>query len=287
MRRALQTPVNRYIGILVLCIVLLVAISVEDAASFAPISAVRIAIGLLFSIFIPGYLVQQVIFPRSKTFDIYERIALSFGLSIAILATYAALVSYSPLTLNEVVVIGVLVAHTVILCGFGIAQSLYLGLEWNSEQSPLQFSTRDKRYYAAIATVLITASIAFMLIFGLRGPAHYFTEFYVLNANGQGENYPTQVVANQPFTLILGIANSGTNEATYTVQILNNGTLIDTQPSISLAVGEATEYPVDIELPEIGELQRLEFVLLDEDLNPINQPLYLQLDVLSNLTEGT
>ena len=44
----------------------------------------RIIIGLPFILFIPGYILVFALFPTKKSVDIIERIALSFGLSIAI-----------------------------------------------------------------------------------------------------------------------------------------------------------------------------------------------------------
>ena len=44
----------------------------------------RIIIGLPFILFIPGYILVFALFPTKTSIDIIERIALSFGLSIAI-----------------------------------------------------------------------------------------------------------------------------------------------------------------------------------------------------------
>lgn len=47
------------------------------------LSALRAVIGLLLVLFIPGYAVSWAFFPKKKDVDLIERIALSFGLSIA------------------------------------------------------------------------------------------------------------------------------------------------------------------------------------------------------------
>ncbi len=44
----------------------------------------RIALGLLFAIFFPGYTLLSALFPKRDNLSGIERVALSFGLSIAL-----------------------------------------------------------------------------------------------------------------------------------------------------------------------------------------------------------
>ena len=48
------------------------------------ISPIRIILGLPLVLFLPGYALIATLFPRKDDLDAIERIALSFGLSIAI-----------------------------------------------------------------------------------------------------------------------------------------------------------------------------------------------------------
>jgi len=58
--------------------------------------AIRIIFGLPFVIFIPGYLFIFLLFPGNEEIDIIERIALSFGLSIAIVPLVGLILNYTP-----------------------------------------------------------------------------------------------------------------------------------------------------------------------------------------------
>ena len=56
----------------------------------------RIALGLLFVLFFPGYTLLSALFPKRDDLDGIERIALSFGLSIAIVPLIGLILNYTP-----------------------------------------------------------------------------------------------------------------------------------------------------------------------------------------------
>ena len=60
-----------------------------------PYSIVRIVAGGSFVLFIPGYALVQLLFP-SREMDTIERIALSIGLSLAVVPLTGLLLNYSP-----------------------------------------------------------------------------------------------------------------------------------------------------------------------------------------------
>jgi uncharacterized membrane protein len=60
------------------------------------ISPVRIILGLPLMLFLPGYALIATLFPRKGDLDGIERIALSFGLSIAITPLLGLGLNYTP-----------------------------------------------------------------------------------------------------------------------------------------------------------------------------------------------
>ncbi len=58
-------------------------------------SLVRIIVGMIFVLFIPGYLLIQLLYP-GKEMDMIERLALSLGLSLALTALIGLILNYSP-----------------------------------------------------------------------------------------------------------------------------------------------------------------------------------------------
>jgi len=47
-------------------------------------SIIRMMAGLILALFLPGYALVSALFPEKKTLGLLERVALSFGLSIAV-----------------------------------------------------------------------------------------------------------------------------------------------------------------------------------------------------------
>jgi len=66
------------------------------AISFFPDSPVRIILGVPFIFFFPGYVLISALFPQKKDLDIIERLALSFGLSIAIVSLIGLVLNHTP-----------------------------------------------------------------------------------------------------------------------------------------------------------------------------------------------
>jgi uncharacterized membrane protein len=69
------------------------------------ISPVRIILGLPLVLFLPGYALIAALFPRKDDLDGIERIALSFGLSIAISPLLGLGLNYTPFGLRFYVIV--------------------------------------------------------------------------------------------------------------------------------------------------------------------------------------
>ena len=76
---------------------------------------VRVLLGLLLVLFLPGYSLVAALFPRKDDLDGIERIALSFGLSIAVVPLIGLALNYTPLGIRLVPVLLGLSLFTVLL----------------------------------------------------------------------------------------------------------------------------------------------------------------------------
>ena len=109
-----------------------------------------------------------------------------------------------------------------------------------------------------------------------------YTEFYILNSEGEAGNYPGQVVSGEPVDIIIRIVNHEYEPNSYRVDITgysigNKEIMID-----ELAHGEEFEEMVSF-VPQIaGEEQKVEFWLYKNgELEPYFQdPLDLSIDVV-------
>jgi hypothetical protein len=74
----------------ILVIVLIIIIT------FVPYDLPRIILGLPLVMFFPGYTLIAALFPKRDDIDSIERVALSFGLSIAVVVLIVLMLNYSP-----------------------------------------------------------------------------------------------------------------------------------------------------------------------------------------------
>jgi len=65
---------------------------------FSPLNEtlVRVVLGLLLLLFMPGYSLTAILFPRKYDLDGIERVALSFGLSIVVVSLLGLGLNYTP-----------------------------------------------------------------------------------------------------------------------------------------------------------------------------------------------
>jgi len=56
----------------------------------------RIAFGILFALFFPGYTLLSALFPKRDSLGGIERVALSFGLSIAVVPLIGLILNFTP-----------------------------------------------------------------------------------------------------------------------------------------------------------------------------------------------
>jgi uncharacterized membrane protein len=79
------------------------------------ISAIRIILGLPLVLFLPGYSLIAALFPRKDDLDGIERVALSFGLSIAITPLLGLALNYTPFGIRLSPILIVLSVFTISL----------------------------------------------------------------------------------------------------------------------------------------------------------------------------
>jgi uncharacterized membrane protein len=84
--------------------VILIAVVVATLLLFPLVAftsgGARIAFGLLFALFLPGYALISALFPKRDRLGGIERLALSFGLSIAIVPLIGFILNFTPWGIN-------------------------------------------------------------------------------------------------------------------------------------------------------------------------------------------
>ncbi|ALM76406.1 conserved membrane hypothetical protein [Thermococcus barophilus] len=196
--------------------------------AFFPDSLLRKALGLAFVLFFPGYVFITSLFPNKKELDNLERLALSFGLSIAIVPLIGLGLNYTPWGIR---LIPILVSLTIFNLIFGIL-AVYrrakaidpwiprISIEMLKEELEWGKASKLDKALTVILVIAIISSIATLAyVITHPKPGEKFTEFYILGPNGKAADYPTELFVGENATIILGIANHEYRNVTYYVEV--------------------------------------------------------------------
>ena len=202
-------------------------------------TTIRTLLGLPFLLFIPGYIVIFALFPAKKTdrgIDVIERIALSFGLSIAIVPLVGLVLNYTPWGIR---LEPVLLSVFFLILTIGIL-GIYRWKKTDPEERfilslqltlPKQESKIDRAltFILVIAILIVIVSLIYVITMPKTGET--FTEFYLLGPTGKAAGYPRNLTINQTATVTIGIANLEQRLIDYTIEVwlINQTTITNNQ----------------------------------------------------------
>ena len=256
------------LGLVLLTLMLWANLAGEGALP-APLSLLRLLLGLAFVLFVPGYALQAALFPRNDALDTPERLALSFGLSVALVPVLALILDWLPwgIRLGPIVaaegLVTILFAEAALLRRWRLpvedrpALALNLDLKgWWAAQD-----RTGRVLYGVLAGALLLALTAAAVIILSPTPGEQFTEFYILGSEGLAESYPREAAPGEPLSVTAGIANREGQTARYRIEVQVDGEVIGTTETIALRDGQVWEAQVIFALPRAGVDQQVDFLL--------------------------
>lgn len=206
------------------------------ACIFLPVlndSFLRVLFALPFILFLPGYTLIAALFPGREEIDGIERLALSFGLSIAVAPLIGLVLNYTPwgIRLEPITVSLVLftTAMTVIAHyrRFLLPAEQRYSVPFREMSAGIReelFEPGASRMDRALSVLLVVSIIAaaattvFVIVVPKEGEK--FTEFYILGEKGMAADYPTRFTSGEEQHLIIGIGNHEYRNVSYTVEVL-------------------------------------------------------------------
>jgi len=248
----------------------------------------RIALGLLFAIFFPGYTLLSALFPKRDNLSGIERVALSFGLSIAIVPLIGLILNYTPWGIK---LYPILISVTL----FIIITSTVAWYRQRELPAANRFTVAfkaslpnwagrtnlDKALSISLAVVILAALGCLGYVITTPKQGEKFTEFYILNVEGKAEDYPQQVILGESVDIVIGVANHEYQPASYLVRITIDG-VENCQVDIGkLAHEEKRENKASFVPQPAGQKRKVEFHLYKngEDEPYFEEPLHLYVDV--------
>jgi len=190
-------------------------------------------LGLLLVLFIPGYVIVSLLFPKNSDIDWIERTGLSLGLSVAIVPFLVLLLSLTTLGIRLVPIIAAISLFTVFVAFAAYKRRMRLPvndrLAFVVDFGPLTWKTQsplDKVLTVALAAsiVSVTGTLVYVNIATKSGMPS--SEFYILGPTGNASGYPTVLAVGQPGTVIVGIANHEFVTVEYAIRVDLVGVII-------------------------------------------------------------
>lgn len=273
--------------VVVVTVLLLVVIAIS------PNSTVRTILGLPYILFIPGYVLISFLFPEGQPLDKIERIALSFGLSIAITPLIGLLLNY----IWEISLVPILYSQSLFIFVFALLAYLRRKTIPLEERFSIYLEINPPEWYNydIIDKALVVATVGLLMASG--GLAYHiattprtgeqFTELYMLGPEGVADDYPTNLTVNETGRVIMGAINREHEEVNYTLGVglgdsYENMTLLGNIPtdynitfdrnntyystSFSLKNNEKWNHSLDFSISKPGEYKFNVFLLRNEKL---------------------
>ncbi len=254
--------------------------------------ALQIVLGLLFALFFPGYTLIAALFPKNDDLERVQRIALSFGLSIAVVPLIGLIMNYTPWGINLFTVLFAVFVFIAITATIALVRRRRLPVERrfqvNFQNMANWFSTgwrAQSNLDKIIRVILILAIVGMIgaLVYMVQTPQikGEYTEFYILGPEGKAENYPRNLKLGETAEVLLVIANHEFKEIEYRVRITIDDDELSEIGPIHLLHEEKWEQYLTIMAHNAGENQKVIFQLYKGDDIEASQSLHFWINVIN------
>jgi uncharacterized membrane protein len=253
-------------------------------------SFLRVLFALPSILFIPGYALIAALFPKRDDLDAIERVALSFGLSIAVVPLVGLALNYTPWGIRLEPVVTSLVALTLFLVVMGALRRAgvvpeerftvpfrTIGRKAKSALAPSEGSKIDRVLNVILLASILVAIGATIYVIAVPKEGEHFTEFYILGKEGKAADYPRDLVVGGTYPILIGIGNHEYRNISYTVECYLMNMTFDNVTNTSSIQAMRTldrfivtvphnvtvEVPWNLVVPASG-YNRVEFLLFNE-----------------------
>jgi len=195
--------------------------------------------GNLFAVvlilFVPGYVLVAALFPGENELDWIERVALAFGLSIAVVPLLGFALNFTPLGIGLAPIVLTIALFTVMIGLVAHWRRMRLPLEERLSASlnltiPKwgEYSSLDRALTLILVSSMVLAIVTVVYVAIAPRPSEGFTQFYLLGSSGNASSssYPFRLNVSELATLFIGIANHEAANENYSVRVDLVGVLL-------------------------------------------------------------
>ena len=209
---------------LMLCIAL--ALVLVTLVALFPHNIVRQVLGLIFVLFLPGYAATAALFPENDQIDTIERVALSFGLSIAIVPLIGLGLNFTPWGIR---LDPILASVSAFIIGVSLVAwyrrtrlptderfAIVVNLELDFQGMPLV----DKILTVGIVVMLVASIVVLAWAITTPRVGERFTQLAILGPGGMATDYPRNLTVGQDATVLLSVESFEHRTLDYTIAIV-------------------------------------------------------------------
>lgn len=183
-------------------------------------------LAILLVVFVPGYVLVAALYPDRREIDWIERVALSLGLSIAVVPLLGLLLNFTPFGVRLAPLLGTLMIFTAGVGALAYHRRMQIPVA-NRPSINLVFELPgkhedtlvDKALAVGVAASVIVAGLAFAYVLLVPRIGERFTEFYILGPGGNASGYPTRLNVSEPSHVTIGITDREGATVRYTVLV--------------------------------------------------------------------
>lgn len=242
-------------------------------------------LAFLLIVFVPGYVLAALFYPSGKRIDWIERVALSLGLSIAVVPLLGLLLIFSPFGVRLASLLATFSGFSAGVGALAYLRRMQLPVADRPSltlvlELPGAHETKvvDKALAIGVVASIVVAGAAFAYVLVVPRTGERFTEFYLLGPGGNASGYPTRLNVSEASHVTIGIADHEAATVRYTVrvnllgiQLVYNATLGYTETVVTnatvwswinttLADGQNWTQPYPFSIPNPGRWD-VQFVL--------------------------
>jgi uncharacterized membrane protein len=253
---------------------------------------ISVVFALPVVLFIPGYCLIAALFPKNDDISPSERIALSIGLSIAVVPLIGLGLNYTPfgIRLDPILIALTIFTLAMILVAhyrrallprekrFRVPFNEIAGTIRNS-LFPTEGSMVDRILTVVITLAILASILITVYVIAIPKEGERFTEFFILGENKIASGYPDMIIAGQNYPVFIGVGNHEYRDITYTIEtwavltefdnLTNSTTIMAMDPldqlPLTLAHNETMIFPYTLSLNNNG-YNRVEFLLFNESV---------------------
>ena len=209
---------------LVVCIVLALVLILLIA--FVPDSIARQILGLVFILFLPGYAATAALFPENEQIDTIERVALSFGLSIAVVPLIGLGLNFTPWGIRLEPIIASVSAFIIVASIAGWYRRMRLpederfaiivdvSIDWR--EMPLV----DRLLTIGIVVMLVASVVVLAWAVTTPREGESFTQLAILGPEGMAADYPRNLTVGEEARVLLSVRSYEHEIMNYTIVLV-------------------------------------------------------------------